>query len=103
MISGIQYRCNTKMDTIFLNSKNSRTSNPHRLTFNFSDKIHIKSVINILLYQILVSTIHTKQKSHTETMNLKYQLLYRMIKLNYIVDHIRYQILKIFSLNCQNT
>ena len=36
-----------RMDTIFVNSKNSKTSTPHRLLLNLSDK---KEVINMLLY-----------------------------------------------------
>ena len=30
------------MDTIFINSKISKTSNPHRLLLNLSDKINLK-------------------------------------------------------------
>ena len=30
------------MDTIFMNSKNSRTSDPHRLLLNLTDKINLK-------------------------------------------------------------
>ena len=30
------------MDTIFNNSRNSKTCNPHRLLFNLSDKIDFK-------------------------------------------------------------
>ena len=30
------------MDTIFLNSENSKTSNSHRLFLNISDKINLK-------------------------------------------------------------
>ena len=30
------------MDTIFMNSTNSKTSNPHRLFLNLSDKIDLK-------------------------------------------------------------
>ena len=30
------------MDTIFMNSINSKTSDPHRLLRNFSDKINLK-------------------------------------------------------------
>ena len=30
------------MDTIFMNSENSKTSDPHKLLFNLSDKINIK-------------------------------------------------------------
>ena len=31
------------MDTIFMNSVNSKTSSPHRLLLNLSDKIKLKS------------------------------------------------------------
>ena len=30
------------MDTIFTDSRNSKTSDPHRLLFNLSDKIDLK-------------------------------------------------------------
>ena len=30
------------MDTTFINSKNSKTSDPHRLLFNLTDKINGK-------------------------------------------------------------
>ena len=30
------------MDTIFMNSRNSKTSNPHRLLLNLSVKINLK-------------------------------------------------------------
>ena len=41
-----------RMDTIFMNSRNSKTFNPHRLV--------VKEVINMVLYQILTYTIHEK-------------------------------------------
>ena len=31
-----------KMNTIFMNSKNSKTSDPHRLLINLTDKINLK-------------------------------------------------------------
>ena len=31
------------MDTVFMNSKNSKASDPNRLLLNFSEKIHLKS------------------------------------------------------------
>ena len=30
------------MDTIFMNSKNSKTSDPHRLLLNLTDKLNLK-------------------------------------------------------------
>ena len=43
------------MKTIFMNSENSKTSDPHRLLLNLSDKTNFKKVINMLLYQISAS------------------------------------------------
>ena len=40
-----------------MNSENSKTSDPHRLLLNVSDKINM---INMLLYQTLAFTIHGK-------------------------------------------
>ena len=31
------------MDTMFMNSENSKTSEPHRLLLNLADKINLKS------------------------------------------------------------
>ena len=83
------------MDTIFVNSENSKTSDPHKLLLNLSDKIDLQRS-DTLLYQILAYTIHGKmQKSTINTINLKY-LGQRGIKnLNYLKDHILYQIFKI--------
>ena len=34
---------NTKVNTILMNSKNSKTSDPHRLSLNLTDKINLKT------------------------------------------------------------
>ena len=50
----------------------------------------------MLLYQILAYAIHEKiQKSNLRTINLKCQLQHGMKNLNYVMDHILYQIFKI--------
>ena len=50
----------------------------------------------MLLYQILAPTIDAKiLKSHPKTINLKYQIQHRMINLNYLMDHLLYQVFKI--------
>ena len=41
---------NTKTDTIFANSQNSKTSDPHKLLLNLTVKIHLKRIH--LFYQI---------------------------------------------------
>ena len=51
----------------------------------------------MLLYQTLAFTIHGKilKKSYKIIINLKYQLRHGMKSLNYLMDHILYQIFKI--------
>ena len=48
------------MDTIFMNSEYSKTSDAHRLLLNLADKITKWQAINMLFYQILAFTIHGK-------------------------------------------
>ena len=43
-----------------MNSDNSKTSDPHRLLLNLSDKIILKRINSMFLYQILAFTIHEK-------------------------------------------
>ena len=51
------------MDTIFINSENSKTSDPHRLVLIFSDKIDLNKI-----HKILAFTIHGKiKKKHEQT------------------------------------
>ena len=83
ILNSIQMKC--KMDTIFMNSENSKTLEPHRLLLNLSDKINLKS-----LYYTLKNI-----KSHTKTINLKYQHQRGVINLNFLMDHFLYQISKI--------
>ena len=56
-----------KINTLLINSKNSTTSHSQRLLLNLSDKINLKKVINMLLYQILACTIYME----------KYKVLYK--------------------------
>ena len=78
-----------------MNSENSKTSDPHKLLFKLSERLR-KGTINMLFYQILAYTIHGKTlKSHTKLISLKHQLQRGMINLNYLMDHILYQMFKI--------
>ena len=45
------------MGTVFMNSENCKTSDPHRLLLNLSDKIDLNRG-DMLLYQILAYAIH---------------------------------------------
>ena len=46
------------MATIFMNSENSRTSEYHVLLLKLVDKLDLRKGQKVLLYQILVFTIH---------------------------------------------
>ena len=48
------------MDTIFMNSENSRTSEYHVLVLKLTDKLDLRRVKKVLLYQILVFIIRRK-------------------------------------------
>ena len=48
------------MDTIFMNSENSKTSEDHVLVHKLSDKLDLRRVQKLLLYQILVFIIRGK-------------------------------------------
>ena len=48
------------MNTIFTNSKKNRISDPYRLLLDITDKIDLRRKMNILLYQILIFTMHGK-------------------------------------------
>ena len=83
------------MNTISMNSKNSKICDPHRLDEKKEEKI------NIFLYQILVFTIYGKiLKSHIRIINLKYQLQHGMKNLNHLMDHIPYKIFTIILNIC---
>ena len=85
------------MDIIFMNSENSRTSKPHFLIRNLTDKIDLQRGKKALLYQIVVFKIHGKrQENHTTTISLKYQLQHGMINLNYMINQQLKTILNIF-------
>ena len=72
------------MNAIFMNSKNSKISDPYRLLLNLTVKKDLKEKINRLLYQILAFTIHRKMlKSDIKTINLKSQLQHGIKNLNF--------------------
>ena len=48
------------MDTVLVNSVNSKIFNPRRLLLLFWDKINLERQISMLLYQISASVIHRK-------------------------------------------
>ena len=48
------------MDTIFVNSENSKTSEPYFLILKLIDKLDLRMVKKVLLYRILVFVTHGK-------------------------------------------
>ena len=49
-----------KMDTIFMNSENSKTSEPHILKLKLTDKLDLRIGERLFHYQILAFIIHGK-------------------------------------------
>ena len=72
---------NANINTIFLNSKTSKTSDPHILLLNLTDKINLKRS-DMLLYQILAYTIMKKYKNVKKNNKSKHHLQYGMKNLN---------------------
>ena len=85
-----------KMDTIFVNSKNRKTSDLSRLLLNLSIKIDLKrsdkyvALSNFSIYYTLKNI-----KSHTKAINWKYLSQSGMKNLNYLMDHICNRLFKI--------
>ena len=48
------------MDAIFMNLENNKTSDPHVLILNLTDKRDLKRGERVVLYQILVFITHGK-------------------------------------------
>ena len=79
------------MDSLFMNSKNSGISDPHRLLLNLTDKINLKRSDKYVALSTLAFTLHKKnKKNHTKLINLKYQLQHEIMNLNYLMGHILY-------------
>ena len=75
---------NTKMNTIFMNSKNSKISNPDRLLLSLTDKMYLKrkdkyiALSNLSIYytwkKIKKSYKNNKFKISTPTWNEEFEL-----------------------------
>ena len=85
-----------KLDTIFRNSDNSKTSDPRRLSLNLTDKIDLRRKDKyIALSNVSVYYTWKNIKSHIRIINLKFQLQNWIKNLNYLTDYILYQIFKV--------
>ena len=79
-----------------MNSENSKTSDPYRLLLNLSDKTNLKrsDKYDPLSNPSIYYTWKDIKKNHRKK-NLKYQPQHGMKNLNYMMDHILYQIFKV--------
>ena len=68
------------MDTIFLNSENSKASNPCRVLLNLTDTVNLKrshkyiALSNLTIYYTWKNIKESIKKTIRKTINLKYQL-----------------------------
>ena len=92
------------MDTIFINSKNSGTSDPRRLLLNLADKIVLKkNDKSVVSSNLNIYYTWKNNKSHTKIINLKYQLQHEMKNLNYLMGYILIRYLRLFSIYLKKT
>ena len=61
------------METTFLNSENSKTSDPHRLLLSFTDKVNLKRSDQYVALSNL-SIYYSSKIVIQKIINLKYQL-----------------------------
>ena len=88
------------MDTVFLNSKSIKTSNPHRLLLNLTDKINLKrsnkyvASSNLSIYytwkNIKKSYKNNKFKISAPTWNEKFELPDGLYSVSDIQDYFEY-------------
>ena len=74
-----------------MNSKDTKTSNPHRILLNLTDKIDLRGKDKYIALSNLSIYYKWKNiKSLIKTINLKFRLQDGMKNLNYLMDHILY-------------
>ena len=83
-----------KMETFFMNTKNSKTSEPHMFRYNLIDKLDLNkymALANLSIYYRLGKMLNQL----IIITSLKYLRQLRMIHLIYLMDRIIYQKYKI--------
>ena len=83
------------MDTIFMNSKNSGTSDPYKLLLNLADKINLKRSDKYVAFSNLSIYYTWKNTKSYKNTKFKIQLGHGMKNLISLMDHILHQIFKI--------
>ena len=89
-----------KVDTIFMNSENSKASKSYRVSINLADKINFRrkekySAWSNLSMYCTWKNIKKSYKNNKISNKLKYQLQHGMLNLICLMDHILYQIFNI--------
>ena len=79
-----------------MNSENSKTSDPDRVLLNLTDKINLKKSYKYVASSNLsvYYTWRNIKKSHKNN-KFRIRLQHKLKSLNYLMDHILYQIFKI--------
>ena len=90
------------MDTMFMNSENSKTSKLHVLIHKLTNKLNLRMGENVIALSNL-SIYYTWKNIESSYNNNKFKISapHGMINLNYQMDHILYQILQIILINHQ--
>ena len=84
------------MDTIFMNSDNSKSSKPHILKLKLINKLDLRLGEKVIaLSNLSIYYTWKNIKAHTIIINLKYLHQHGMMNLNYQMDLTLYQIFKI--------
>ena len=86
------------MNAIVINSQNNKTCDSHRLLLNVMDKINLKrsgKYVALSNLSIYYTWKKLKKKKHIKIIDLKYQLQDEIKSLNYLRNHILYQIFKV--------
>ena len=84
------------MDTIFMNSENSRTPEPHILKLKLTDKLDLRLDQKVIaLSNDSMYYTWNMLKVHTIIINLKYQHQHGMKNLYYQMSLIQYHIFRI--------
>ena len=82
------------MDTIFMNSENSKTSERHVLVLKLTDKLDLRRGQKTVALSNL-SIYYTWKNIKSFIRNLEYLLQHGVKSLSYQMDHIQYQIFNI--------
>ena len=101
------------METIFMNTENSKTAESNRFRYNFTNKLNLKnsntniSLANISIYytwkNIKSDYKNNEFKIHTPTWNETFDLPDGSYLINYIQDHFEYIIKKHKTITDENS